>query len=217
MRDRPRRVMIVEDHSLVREGLKALIAQDPDLILSGEAGCVRKAQELAREQRPDLAIIDLALEDGNGLELIRRLNSHQPSLKILVCSMSEEALFAERALIAGAHGYIQKREVPGHILQAIHQILAGNVYLSPEMVEHLIKRGSQRGPGSKSPVTNLSNRELEVFCLIGKGLTSSQIAERLKLSDKTIESHREKIKRKLGLSSGSALMREAVQWDLEQH
>lgn len=210
------RVMLVDDHPIVREGLKVHITAQPDLEICAETGSIRSAQQLVRNHQPDIVIVDLYLEDGNGLELIRRLRYQYPELKILVCSMSDESLFAERAVNAGANGYINKQEVAEHVVAAIRQILAGKVYFSPTMVQHVISGFANRVPVNQSPIDALSDRELEVFTLIGKGEATSQIAAQLHLSVKTIETHRDKIKRKLGLSSGNQLVRHAVQWDLEK-
>jgi DNA-binding NarL/FixJ family response regulator len=140
------RVLIVDDHPLVREGLKGLIAGEPDLIVCAETSSMRGAQELAREQRPDVVIVDLSLEDGNGLELIRRLKSHYPQIKILVCSMHDESLFAERAISTGAHGYINKHEVVGHVINALRHVLDGKIYLSSEVVERVVSGIARHQP-----------------------------------------------------------------------
>lgn len=209
--------MIVDDHPVVREGLKGMIAGEPDFSICGETGSIRAAQQMAREKLPDIIIVDLYLEDGNGLELIRRLKAHYPDLKLLVCSMSDEFLFAERAVNAGANGFINKKELTNHVVQAIRQIMAGKIYFSPNMVQLVISGYANRGPGHGTSLNELTDRELEVFSMIGKGRSTSQIADELHLSVKTIETHRDKIKRKLGLSSGNQLIRHAVQWDLDQH
>jgi DNA-binding NarL/FixJ family response regulator len=210
-------VMIVDDHPLVREGLKGLIADEPDLSVCAETGGMRRAQELAREERPDIVIVDLSLEDGNGLDLIRRLKSHYPNIKMLVCSMRDESLFAERAISTGAHGYINKHEAAGHVIDALRHVLSGKIYLSPEVIERVINGLARAQPLPQSSIKELTNRELDVFWLIGKGRSTAEIAKQLNLSVKTVETHREKIKRKLGLTSAGELMRHAVQWDLEQN
>lgn len=212
----PKRILIVDDHPLVRTGLCALIGNDPDLVVCGEVGTTREAMEAARSLEPDLALIDISLEDGSGIELIKRLKAHVPTLKMLVCSMHEESLFAQRAINAGARGYINKHQVTDQILEAVHMVLAGRIYLSEHMVERVINGFAKRKEPGTSGVQDLSDRELEVFGLIGQGLATSKIAERLHLSVKTVETHREKIKRKLQLSSGGELVRHAVQWHMEQ-
>lgn len=202
----------------MREGLKGVVGEEADLVICGETGSIREAQDLVRELEPHIAIIDLSLDDGNGLELIRRLKGRYPDLRMLVCSMRDESLFAERAINAGAHGYINKHEVAGHVVDALRQVLLGKIYLSPDIVERIITGFAHHNkPTAGSSIDNLSNRELEVFLLIGQGLSTAEIAQRLNLSVKTVETHREKIKRKLGLTSAGQLMRQAVQWDLEQH
>lgn len=212
------RLMIVDDHPLVRFGLVSLIEGEPDLEVCAETGRISEALELARSVKPDLAIIDLSLADGNGLELVKRLKLVQGELLTLVCSMHDEILFAQRALNAGANGYINKQEATNLIIDAVRHVLRGKIWLSEAMTERVllgITKGNHE-PG-KTPIDLLSDRELEVFGLIGQGLGPSQIAEQLHLSVKTIETHREKIKKKLSLSSGSELTRQAMQWSLEQN
>jgi DNA-binding NarL/FixJ family response regulator len=213
-----RSILIVDDHPLLRDGLKMLVSAEPDLNVCGETGSLREAANLVRDLEPNLVLIDLALEDGNGLDLIHRLNGRYPDIRFLICSMRDESLYAERSIAAGAHGFISKSEPSSQILEAIRQVLAGKRYLSAKVVEHIVNGfAHQKQPESGRPIDRLSNRELEVFWLIGQGLSTTEIAERLTISVKTVETHREKIKRKLGLSSAGELMRYAVQWDLEQH
>jgi DNA-binding NarL/FixJ family response regulator len=213
-----RRVLIVDDHPLIREGLKGMIAEESDLTICGETGSLREAQELVRELEPNVVIVDLSLEDGDGLELIRRIQGRYSAIRLLVCSMRDESLFAERVLNAGAHGYISKHEVAAHVIDALRQVLAGKIYLSPDIVDRIISsRAFHSSLEADTPIAGLSNRELEVFELIGQGRTTAEIAAQLTLSVKTIETHREKLKRKLGLSTAGELMRYAVQWDLEHH
>ncbi len=212
----PSRVLIVDDHPLVRAGLRSLFDDEPDLSVCAEVGNVRDAIAVARTESPDLALIDISLEDGNGIELIKRLKVHIPELKMLVCSMHDESLFAERAINAGARGYVNKHQVTEQILEAARQVLAGRIYLSDKMVERVIDGFAKRKDTGGSSIEDLSDRELEVFGLIGQGLSTSKIAERLHLSVKTIETHREKIKRKLQLATGGELVRHAVQWHIEQ-
>ncbi|EIC20824.1 response regulator [Thiorhodovibrio frisius] len=210
-------LVIVDDHPLVREGLKAVLAREQGLIVVGEAGNVGEAMALIQALAPDMAIIDLALADGDGLDLIKRLKAHCPNLKMLVCSMRDEALFAERALHAGAIGYVHKSEVALHIIDAIRATLMGRMFLSPAMVERLLKRN---GPGQQPAglsVDNLSDRELQVFGLIGDGQSTAEIAQVLHLSVKTIETHRENIKRKLQLGNAAELTRSAIIWSQTQY
>ncbi|MGD9408759.1 MAG: response regulator transcription factor [Thiohalocapsa sp.] len=216
MATQPSRILVVDDHPLVRAGLRSLFDDEPDLTVCAEAGNVHDAIESVRTQQPDLALIDISLDDGNGIELIKRLKAHTPELKTLVCSVHDESLFAERAINAGARGYVSKHQLTEQILEAVRQVLSGRIYLSEEMVEHVINGFAKKRDASTPSIHDLSDRELEVFGLIGQGLSTSKIAERLHLSVKTIETHREKIKRKLGLTSGGELVRHAVQWHLEQ-
>jgi DNA-binding NarL/FixJ family response regulator len=212
----PSRILVVDDHPLVRAGLRSLFDDEPDLTVCAEAANVHDAIEKARTEQPDLVIIDISLEDGNGIELIKRLKAHTPKLKTLVCSVHDESLFAERAINAGARGYVSKHQLTEQILEAVRQVLSGRIYLSEKMVEHVINGFAKKRDAGTPSIRDLSDRELEVFGLIGQGLSTSKIAERLHLSVKTIETHREKIKRKLGLTSGGELVRHAVQWHLEQ-
>jgi DNA-binding NarL/FixJ family response regulator len=212
----PSRILIVDDHPLVRAGLRSLFDDEPDLTICAEVSNVRDAIEVARTQNPDLALIDISLDDGNGIELIKRLKVHTPELKMLVCSMHDESLFAERAINAGARGYVNKHQVTEQILEAVRQVLAGRIYLSEKMVERVINGFAKKKDAGTSSIEDLSDRELEVFGLIGQGLSTSKIAERLHLSVKTVETHREKIKRKLQLATGGELVRHAVQWHIEQ-
>ncbi len=216
MQDKLSTVLIVDDHPLVREGLKGLIAEESDLSVCAETGSMREAQALVREHQPDVVIVDLSLEDGNGLDLIRRLKSHYPRLKMLVCSMRDELLFAERAINTGAHGYLNKHEAAGEVVAAVRRVLSGKIYLSPDMVDRVVSGFARNEGTSHNPIDDLSNRELEVFWLIGQGHSTGEIAQQLNLGVKTVETHREKIKRKLGLTSAGQLMRRAVQWELEQ-
>jgi DNA-binding NarL/FixJ family response regulator len=212
-----RRVLVVDDHPLVRAGIVALIGNEPDLEVCGEAGTFREALELTRRTEPDLAIVDLSLTDRSGLELVKRLTGSRPSLRVLVCSMHEESLFAQRALNAGAMGYINKQEATTSVVEAIRRVLSGKVWLSGPMTERMIQHLARGGPISGAPsIHDLTDRELEVFSLIGQGLRPAQIAEQLHLSVKTVEAHREKIKKRLNLTSGSELTQYAVQWTLEQ-
>jgi len=210
------RILIVDDHPLVRAGLRSLIDAEPDLTICAEVSNVRDAIELARSQAPDLVLVDISLDDGNGIELIKRLKVHDPDIKMLVCSMHDESLFAERAINAGARGYVNKHQVTEQVLDAIRQVLAGRIYLSEKMVERVINGFAKKKDGGTSSIEDLSDRELEVFGLIGQGLSTSKIAERLHLSVKTVETHREKIKRKLQRATGGELVRHAVQWHMEQ-
>lgn len=206
------RVLIVDDHPVVRVGFKTLVNREPDLVVCGEAGGVDETLALVRELAPEVVVVDLSLPDGAGLDLIRRLHAHYPEMHLLACSMHDEALWAPRVLKAGARGFIGKQEASHHVVEAIRTVLADDIYLSAAMTQQMLQGAHQAQLGS---VEDLTDRELEVFTLIGQGLKTSQIAERLHLSVKTVDSHREKIKRKLNLASGSELARHAAQWTLE--
>jgi len=211
-------ILIVDDHPLVRSGFRQLIESENDLNVCCEAATMDEALQLIKHCLPDLAIIDLSLPDGNGLELIKRIHTQHTSIPILVSSMHDEDLFAERALRAGAKGYINKQEAGEQVINAARQVLNGKIYLSTHMTERLLREqdGNPLTP-PLSPVEHLSNRELEVFELIGHGMTTSEIADKLHLSVKTIETHRANIKTKLGLCSAGELTRSAVQWTLDSY
>jgi DNA-binding NarL/FixJ family response regulator len=210
------RIVIVDDHPLVREGLIGLLAAQSDFVVCGEAAGVAEARQVVAETKPDVAIIDLTLSDGTGIELIKELKAGYSALKLLVLSMHDESLFAERALRAGAVGYVSKHEASRTIVQAVRTILAGKLYLSPNMTELVVQRAFISGDDHNRPaVDRLTEREREVFELIGQGLSSRQIAVKLEVSPKTVETHREHIKEKLDLTTATELTRYAVQWVLE--
>jgi DNA-binding NarL/FixJ family response regulator len=209
------RILLVDDHPLVRRGLADVIAREPDMETCGEAADVLEAIREVERTSPDAVVVDLILKTGHGIELIEKLKSHDPQIKTLVSSMHDETLFAERVLRAGAMGYVSKREPPEALVQAIRQVLRGELYVSPGMTNHLLQRVGGGAPAQEDPVQGLSNREIAVYQMIGQGLTIRQIATRLHLSPKTVETHREKIKQKLNLKSSAELNRHAVQWVLE--
>ncbi len=208
-----KKVLIVDDHPILRQGLVQLINQEGALTACGEAENAHSALELIGQLKPDIAVIDISLKTMNGIELLKNLKIQYPKLPVLVLSMHDESLFAERALRAGAKGYIMKQEPPEKLVAAIHRVLNGEIYVSERMgVKMLHQFVDGRPDASGSSLERLSDRELEVFQLIGKGMGTRQIAETLHLSVKTIESYREHIKRKMHLSSGSELVQHAVQW-----
>jgi DNA-binding NarL/FixJ family response regulator len=211
---RPARVLIVDDHPLVREGLSARIAAQSDMQVCGEASDVDEALTLLRTAYPVLMIIDLARKSGLGLDLIKRVKKDAAQTKMLVVSAYEEALFAERALRAGAHGYINKQEAQEKVIDAIRAVLRGECYLSVAMTQRLVGQAIGR-ISEPYGIASLSDRELEIFRLIGLGKTTRSIAQQLHLSIHTIETHREKIRVKLNLRNGAELMQRAVQWVLE--
>ena len=207
------KVVVVDDHPIVREGLAELINREKDLTVCGDAADVVQAMKVIAESKPDIAIIDISLKDSSGLQLIKRLRGADEKLCILVLSMHDEDLYAERALRAGAQGYIMKREAPREVVSAIRRVLAGEIYVGDELAARFMRRfvGGEPHVGG-SPVELLSDRELEVFDFIGQGLKTGQIAERLHLSVKTIESYREHIKEKLGLRNATELVQHAIKW-----
>jgi DNA-binding NarL/FixJ family response regulator len=210
------RVLLVDDHPLVRRGVADLIARESDLELCGEASDVIEALDAIERARPDVVVVDLSLKTGHGIELLEKIKARDSQIKTLVSSMHDEALFAERVLRAGAMGYITKQEPPEMLLKAIRQVLRGEVYLSARMTSRLLRRVAEGGVSREDPVQALSNREVEVYEMIGQGLTVQQIAQRLHLSPKTVETHREKIKQKLNVKNSAELNRRAVQWVLER-
>jgi DNA-binding NarL/FixJ family response regulator len=211
------RILIVDDHPLVRSGLRLLIDCEPDLTVCGEAANADEALRLLDAQKPDLLIVDLSLKESSGLELIKRIKARNADVKMLVSSMFEESLYAERVLSAGALGYVHKQEGQERVIEAIRCVLSGRVWLSTAMSDRMLRKMTAApAPPSQSPVHALSDRELEVFEQIGRGRATKDIARQLHLSIKTVETHREKIKAKLGLRSASELSRAAVQWVLEQ-
>ena len=209
------RILIVDDHPLVRTGFAQLIGDTHDLEVCGEAGNMADALGLATSLKPDLAIIDLSLAGGSGLDLIEHIKARDSNILMLVASMHDEALYAERVLSAGARGYVNKQEAQDRIIQAIRQVLDGKVYLSNRMTERMLS-GMVSGKSEKRDIDSLSNRELQVFEMIGQGIATGKMAVHLNLSVKTIESHQAHIKKKLGLSSAHELTHRAVRWVLEQ-
>ncbi len=209
------KILIVDDHPLVRAGFAQLISDSPDLEVCGEAGNMPDALILIDNLKPDLAIIDLSLADSSGLDLIEHIKARESHTLMLVASMHDESLYAERVLAAGARGYINKQEAPDKITQAIRQVLNGKIYLSADMTERMLT-SMVTGPTQKRDIEALSNRELQVFEMIGQGLASGKIADCLSLSIKTIETHQAHIKKKLGLSSAHELAHRAIRWVMEQ-
>jgi DNA-binding NarL/FixJ family response regulator len=214
-RKKPRtRVFIVDDHPVVREGLAMMIARQPDLEVCGEAEDIPEALRLAASAKPDVAVVDIALKNGNGLDLIKRLKARGDAARILVCSMYGERLYADRALRAGALGYIMKEQATDLIIKGIRKVRQGKVFLSKSMSERLLKRavGPTGGTVSRLAIEVLSDRELEVFRLLGNGLTTVQVAQSMHVSVKTIETYIARIKEKLELESGRELLQRAAQW-----
>lgn len=209
---RTSKILLVEDHPIVRHGFAELINQADDLEIIGETDNAHSALELIGKLNPDLAVIDISLISMNGLELMKNIKIQYPKFKVLVLSMHDESLYAERALRAGAMGYIMKQEAPDKLLNAIRKVLAGEVYVSESMAARMLQHVVDGRSATVPTLELLSDRELEVFQLIGKGIGTRQIAAQLHLSIKTIESYREHIKRKLQLKSGPELVQHAVHW-----
>lgn len=209
------KILIVDDHPLVRAGFAQLIGDCADLEVCAEAADMAEALHQVDLASPDLVIIDLSLAGGSGLDLIEHIKSRDADILMLVASMHDETLYAERVLAAGARGYINKQEAQDSIIRAIRQVLSGKVYLSEAMTERMLAGMVDSNTG-KRDIERLSNRELQVFELIGQGVPSSQIASQLNLSIKTIETHQANIKRKLRLNSAHELNQHAIRWVMNQ-
>jgi DNA-binding NarL/FixJ family response regulator len=208
-----KRIFIVDDHPMMRQGLAQLVNNEPDLTVCGEADTAGQALNVVPGSRPDLLIADISLPDKNGLELIKDLRALQPELSILVISMHDEELYAERVLRAGGRGYVMKQEGGKILMEAIRQVLSGKVFVSEKMSAKILEIFSgRRDQSGGSPVQRLSDREFEVFQMIGEGKGTRQIAEHLHLSVKTVEVHRANIKEKLRLKTATDLVRYAVRW-----
>jgi DNA-binding NarL/FixJ family response regulator len=208
-----KRIVIVDDHPLFRKGLEDLIHSEGSFAVCGEAGNAAEAMEIIRKLNPDLAIVDLSLPGANGIELIKNTRAEFPKLPILVLSMHDESLYALRALRAGAEGYVMKHEAMANVIQAIREVFNGRPYLSPAMAAQVITKFAHRNAeGEADPVERLSDRELEILELIGKGNEVRQIAKLLHLSPKTVETHRAHIKDKLDLKNSREVTRFALQW-----
>lgn len=214
------RILLVDDHPVLRMGIAELINSESTLEVCGEAASLAEACQMVAKLKPDLVIADISLEGNSGIELMKELAYRWEDLRVLAYSMHDEHLYAERALRAGAKGYVMKQTSPETLLEAVHQVLAGRVYLSKEVSERLLGKfisvKTAGGKSEQSPIERLSDRELEVLQLLGKGLTTSQIAGNLCLSTKTVETYREHLKTKLTLHSGPELVRYAVEWSLMQ-
>jgi DNA-binding NarL/FixJ family response regulator len=211
------RILIVDDHPLMRRGLRDLLRSDAELEVVGEAEGTPEAMALVSKLHPDLMLIDISLKRGHGLELVKQIKARDPGIKMLVVSMHDEPFFAERALGAGAQGYICKQEATDRMVEAVRSVLAGKVFLSTGMADRVLQRVYQRGsfPDEK-PLAGLSPRELAVFELIGRGLSTRLISQNLQLSVKTIETYRDHIKKKLRLKSAAELTHYATYWVMEK-
>lgn len=213
LRPTKHRVLLIDDHPILRRGLAQLINQEADLMVCGEADEAPKAFDAVATMKPDVALVDISLKGGNGLELIKNIKARFPELPLLVLSMHDESLYAERALRAGSLGYVMKEVAIENVITAIRRVLAGEIFLSDKMKARLLNQYvSGRGKKPGSPIETLTDRELEVFRLIGEGRGTRQIAGDLHLSVRTVEAYREYIKDKLNLKNGTELVQHAFQW-----
>jgi len=204
-------VLIVDDHPIVRQGLAQLINQEADLQVCGQAEDAHQAMQAIRTLKPDMVIVDISLKDTSGIELLKDIKVQHTDLPILMLSMHDEGVYAERSLRAGARGYIMKQEATERVITAIRRVLAGEVYVSDTVATRMVSKLAA-GTGHASPLDSLSDRELEVFRLIGEGHGTRQVAEKLHLSVKTIETYRAHIKEKLGYKDANELFRAAIEW-----
>jgi DNA-binding NarL/FixJ family response regulator len=206
--------VIVDDHPIVRKGLTELINHEPGMTVCSESDTADGGLERIRVDRPDIAIVDLSLGMASGLQLVKTLNASLPEVRVLILSMHDETLHAERALAAGASGYIMKHEAMQNLIGAIRCVASGKTYVSPQMSERIVARvtGRRAAPDEPAPFERLTDREREVFALIGRGLATRDIARQLDLSVKTIETYQARIKEKLGLTNSHELTRAAVSW-----
>jgi DNA-binding NarL/FixJ family response regulator len=213
-----KKIFLVDDHPLVREWLTNLINQQPDLVVCGESENAPQALQAIAASKPDVAIVDISLKDSSGIELIKDLKESQPGVAVLVLSMHDEAHYAERALRAGAKGYVMKRDTTKKVIEGIRRVLEGKLYISEKVGEMLAVRfvAGDRA-GSRSEIEQLSDRELEVFEMLGQGLGTRQIAETLRVSIKTIQAYCARMKEKLNLKSATELLREAIRWNETKH
>jgi len=213
-----KKVLVVDDHPIVREGLTYLIDEEEDITVCGSAENIPHAIEAIKNLKPDLVTVDISLEDASGLELIKDIKDRFPDLPVLAISIHPECFYAERAIRAGAKGYITKQEATIKVVMAIREVLAGRIYLSQEMNDKILCNliGDSKSEAGTSPIDRLTDRELEVFSLLGQGKGTRQIAEQLYVSVKTVETYRLRIKEKLHIDTGSELLQHAFQWVNEQ-
>jgi DNA-binding NarL/FixJ family response regulator len=211
------RVLVVDDHPIVRQGLTLLINRESDLTVCGEAEDAHTAMQSLTSTRPDILVVDISLNGPDGLDLLKNVRSRHPELPVLILSMHDESIYAERALRAGAQGYIMKQEATEKVLVALRRILSREIYVSERIANRMLHRYIGNPSASKpSSIADLSDRELEVFRLIGEGHSTRQIAEELHISVKTVESYQSHIKEKLSLRSARELVQHAIQWSISQ-
>ncbi len=206
--------MIVDDHPIFRKGLAQLINEEDDMAVCAEAETVFDAQKMIAKTRPDMLIVDISLKDASGLELVKYMRERNVKIPVLVLSMHEESEYAERAMKAGAQGFIMKQEMTNNVISAIRRVLSGKNYLSENMLDSILERiGDVDKNAPEDPVRRLSNRELEVFGMIGRGIKNGEIASRLNVSVKTVGTYRENIKKKLNARNSGQLMKMAIEWN----
>ena len=211
------KVFVVDDHPIVRQGLTLLINRESDLIVCGEAEDAHNAVQAVANVKPDIMVVDISLSGPDGLDLLKDIRTRYPELPVLILSMHDESIYAERALRAGAQGYIMKQEATEKVLVALRRILSGEIYVSERIANRMLQRYiGGPGAGRPSTISELTDRELEVFRLIGEGHSTRQIAEELHISVKTVESYQAHIKEKLSLRSARELVQHAIQWSTNE-
>ncbi|HUO13613.1 MAG TPA: response regulator transcription factor [Verrucomicrobiae bacterium] len=212
-----KRVLVVDDHPIVRQGLALLINREADLMVCGEAEDAPRAMQSIISAHPDILLLDISLNGPDGLDLLKDVRTRYPELPVLILSMHDESVYAERALRAGAQGYIMKQEATEKVLVALRRILSHEIYVSERIANRMLQRYiGNRGAGRPSSVADLTDRELEVFRLIGEGHSTRRIAEELHISVKTVESYQAHIKEKLALRSARELVQHAIQWSINE-
>jgi len=213
VKHQPRRVLIIDGHPIVRQGLQQIIENQIDLVVCGEADTALAARAAIKECIPDVIVTDISLKQGDGIELVRLVRAHHPSLPMLVLSDHDETIYAERMLSVGANGYIMKHADSVQILTALRRVLDGGTYVSGAVGSNMIERFATSGTHvSGNPIDRLSNRELQILHMVGKGMSTRETAQSLSLSIKTVESHRQRLKRKLNLGTGTQLIQYAINW-----
>ena len=207
-----RRVLIIDGHPIVRQGLQQIIKSELDLTVCAEADTALAARAAIKECNPDVIVTDISLKQGDGIELVRHVRAHHPHLPMLVLSDHDECIYAERMLSVGANGYIMKQASSELILSALRRVLDGGTYVSATVGSNMIERFASSGTQSGNPIDRLSNRELQILHMVGKGMSTRETAQSLSLSIKTVESHRQRLKRKLNLGTGTQLIQYAINW-----
>jgi DNA-binding NarL/FixJ family response regulator len=211
------RILIIDKHPIVREGLRRIIEHEDDLLVCAEADSINGARTAIRESNPQVIIADISLNQGDGIELVRDVRAHYPQLQILVLSIHDEAIFAERMLSVGANGYVTKQATSEQILRSLRCVIDGGIYVSEAVASNILRATSTRRQMPANPIDRLSNRELQVLHLVGKGMSTRESAQSLNLSIKTIESHRQRIRGKLNLRSGTQLVQFAINWFVREN